>query len=133
MQLVIFAALVALAASAPRPDSPEKTATILRDDRITEDDGRYNFEVETSNGIVLSQSGSPVAQGAIGKSGQYSFTSPEGVKVTLKFVADENGYKPESPFLPVAPEFPHPVPDYVLRQIEFAAAEDAARARGEKV
>ncbi|KAK8740181.1 hypothetical protein OTU49_003086 [Cherax quadricarinatus] len=133
MQLVIFAALVALAASAPRPDSPDKTATILRDDRITEDDGRYNFEVETSNGIVLSQSGSPVAQGAIGKAGQYSFTSPEGVKVTLKFVADENGYKPESPFLPVAPEFPHPVPDYVLRQIEFAAAEDAARARGEKV
>lgn len=45
---------------------------ILKDERIHEDDGRYNYDVETGNGIVLSQAGSPVGEGAIAKAGQYS-------------------------------------------------------------
>ena len=43
----------------------------------------------------------------------------------LKFVANENGYQPESSALPVAPEFPHPIPQFVLDQIEKARREDA--------
>ncbi|XP_045593614.1 cuticle protein AMP1A [Procambarus clarkii] len=132
MQLVIFATLAVLAAAAPQKyGTDEKDAPILKDERITENDGRYNFEVETGNGIIISQSGSPVAEGAIAKAGQFSYTSPEGIPVALKFVADENGFQPESDLLPVAPEFPHPIPQFVLDQIAFAAAEDAARARGE--
>lgn len=46
---------------------------ILRDDRVHEEDGRYNIEVETGNGISLSQSGSPDgANGAVNKAGQFS-------------------------------------------------------------
>lgn len=60
------------------------------------------------------------------------YTAPNGEIVSLKFVADENGFQPESKYLPVAPEFPHPIPDFVLKQIARAAEEDAARARGEK-
>ena len=55
------------------------------------------------------------------------FTFPDGQEFTLKFVANENGFQPESPFLPVAPAFPHPIPDFVLEQIEKAAREDAAK------
>ncbi|XP_050700771.1 cuticle protein AMP1A-like [Eriocheir sinensis] len=130
MKLIIFAAALVLAAAAPTPDE-KKVVPILRDERIQEDDGRYNFDVETGNGILLSQAGSPVAEGAIAAAGQYSYTAPDGTRVELKFVADENGFQPESALLPVAPEFPHPIPQFVLDQIAFAAEEDARRARGE--
>ena len=46
---------------------------ILKDDRIQEEDGRFNVEVETGNGIVFSESGSPRGpDGAVVKAGQYS-------------------------------------------------------------
>lgn len=57
------------------------------------------------------------------------YTAPNGEVVSMKFVADENGFQPESSHLPVAPEFPHPIPDFVLDQIRRAAEEDA---RGDK-
>ncbi|XP_050700779.1 cuticle protein AMP1A-like isoform X1 [Eriocheir sinensis] len=140
MKLVILAALAALALAAPRPDSysapaeesSEEVIPILRDDRVHEDDGRYTLDVETGNGIVLSQSGSPDGpEDSIIKSGHYSYTAPDGTFVEVKFVADGNGYQPESDLLPVAPAFPHPIPQFVLDQIAFAAEEDAKRARGE--
>lgn len=57
----------------------------------------------------------------------HRYTAPDGTDIVVKFVADENGYQPQSPFLPVAPEFPHPIPDFVLKQIAFA--EEQARNR----
>lgn len=72
---VVLSLLVCLAAAAPdySSASSEKTAAILRDDRIREDDGRYNFEVETANGIQISQSGNPEGDaGAVTKSGHFS-------------------------------------------------------------
>ncbi|XP_053639596.1 cuticle protein AMP1A [Cherax quadricarinatus] len=140
MQFVILAVLAAMAIAAPQydaPQSPSRYGTsseeipILKDERLQEDDGRYSFDVETGNGIVLSQSGSPRGpEGAVVKAGEFSYTAPDGLPVRIKFVADENGYQPESDLLPVAPEFPHPIPQFVLDQIAFAAEEDAARARG---
>lgn len=61
-----------------------------------------------------------------------SYTAPDGTPVRVKFVADENGYQPQSDLLPVAPEFPHEIPQYVLDQIAFAAQEEAARSREER-
>ena len=60
------------------------------------------------------------------------FTFPDGQVFDLKFVANENGFQPESPFLPVAPAFPHPIPDFVLEQIERARIEDEEAARNAK-
>ena len=57
----------------------------------------------------------------------FSYILPNGEEFWLKFVADENGFQPESSHMPVAPEFPHPIPQFVLDQIEFAAEEDAKR------
>ncbi|XP_063857225.1 cuticle protein CP14.6-like [Scylla paramamosain] len=125
MKLIILATALALAAAAPTPDQDREVVPIVKYDRIQEDDGRYSVDVETGNGIRWSQSGSPVDNGAIATAGQYSYTAPDGILVEMKFVADENGFQPESPFLPVAPEFPHPIPQFVLDQIEFAAKEDA--------
>ena len=55
----------------------------------------------------------------------HSYTAPDGTVVELKFVANEDGFQPESSLLPVAPAFPHPIPQFVLDQIAFAALEDA--------
>ncbi|XP_027208926.2 cuticle protein AMP1A-like [Penaeus vannamei] len=135
MKFVVLALLAAAATAVPvydgaqaRFDSGEVVA-ILRDDRVIEDDGRYNFDMETANGIVMSESGSHGLEGAIVSAGSYSYTAPDGTPVVVKYVADENGFQPQSDLLPVAPEFPHPIPDFVLEQIAFAAEEDARRAR----
>ncbi|XP_066943583.1 cuticle protein AMP1A-like [Macrobrachium rosenbergii] len=135
MKLIVLACLATLAVSAPQQygSSSDEVAPILRDERIQEEDGRYNFDVETGNGIIISQSGSPVSAGAIASAGQFSYTAPDGTPVVLKFVADENGFQPQSDLLPVAPEFPHPIPQFVLDQIATAEAQRAAIARGEKV
>ncbi|XP_042218194.1 cuticle protein AMP1A-like [Homarus americanus] len=138
MKFVILAALAAVAVAAPKPDYAQSShesvevIPILKDVRVHEEDGSYNFDLETGNGIVLSQAGTPTGpDGSVVKAGSYSYTAPDGTPVHVKFVADENGYQPQSDLLPVAPAFPHPIPQFVLDQIAFAAAEDAARARGE--
>ncbi|KAK4326504.1 hypothetical protein Pmani_003029 [Petrolisthes manimaculis] len=137
MKFVILAFLVGVAAAAPKPDyasvsSEEYGAKTLRREFIMEDDGRYNLDVETDNGILVAQSGSPDGpEGAVVKSGYFSWTAPDGTPVHVKFVADENGYQPESDHLPVAPEFPHPIPQFVLDQIEKARREDLDRSSEE--
>ena len=55
----------------PRYGSSEEIA-ILRDDRVHEDDGRYNFDVETANGIQVSESGSPGDNGAVYSAGSFA-------------------------------------------------------------
>ncbi|KAK7076468.1 hypothetical protein SK128_017135 [Halocaridina rubra] len=152
MKFIIISALAAVALAAPqydyqapapapsyiapaastRDDSFERPdpVAILRDERVHEEDGRFNVEFEAENGIVFAQAGSPDGpEDSIVKAGMYSYTAPDGTEVEVKYVADENGFQPQSDLLPVAPEFPHPIPQFVLDQIAFAAAEDARRAR----
>merc|ERR1712002_535720 len=51
----------------------------------------------------------------------------DGEAVPLTFVANEKGYQPESSLLPIAPAFPHEIPEWVLEQIAFAEQERAAQ------
>ncbi|KAK8388636.1 hypothetical protein O3P69_020548 [Scylla paramamosain] len=109
---------------APSPSAPAPSVSILKDERVHPDaEGNYVFDVETEDGIVRHESG------GVGGSQQgfVSYTAPDGTPVHIKFVADENGYQPDSDLLPVAPAFPHPIPQYVLDQIAKAAEEDASR------
>ncbi|KAL7638710.1 UNVERIFIED_CONTAM: hypothetical protein RMT77_010243 [Armadillidium vulgare] len=139
MKSVIFACILAVALA--RPDSryaapaqrssggsPLRVAEILRDDRVHPEGGRYSFDFETEDGIKRSESGSPLSieNYPTGQQGYVSFTFPNGEDFDLKFVADENGYQPESKWLPVAPAFPHPIPQFVLDQIAKAEREDSA-------
>ncbi|XP_045135726.1 cuticle protein AMP1A-like [Portunus trituberculatus] len=132
MKYLVLTALAAIAAALPAYDSSEVVKTV-RDERDHQGDGNYRLDVEIENGIVLAQSGAPAGpSGTVVKAGQYSYIAPDGTPVDVKFVADENGFQPQSDVLPVAPAFPHPIPQFVLDQIAFAAEEDARRARGEK-
>ncbi|XP_066943595.1 cuticle protein AMP1A-like [Macrobrachium rosenbergii] len=140
MKFVILAALAVVAMGAPQYDyepprsyggsSSSEEIAILRDDRDRDDYGRYSLNVETANGIVLQGAGSPDGpEGAVVASGSFSYTSPDGTPVRLQYVADENGFQPQSDLLPVAPEFPHPIPQFVLDQIAKAAEEDSRERR----
>ncbi|XP_076035276.1 cuticle protein AM/CP1114-like [Oratosquilla oratoria] len=128
---IVFACLVAVALAdkaafySPPADSREaEFVPIIKDDRVHPDEhGAYSLDMETGDGIERTEQG-----GAGGsQQGKVSFTFPDGQVFDLTFVADENGYKPDSSFLPVAPAFPHPIPQFVLDQIEFARQQDEAR------
>jgi len=137
MLSVIFVTLLAFVAA--RPDTlyenhSDEHIAIIRDDRINPSAaGEYSFDVETADGIVRSESGyGSGPNGAVESQGSVSFTHPNGETFELKFVADAGGYKPESSALPVAPAFPHPIPQFVLDQIIFAAQEDEGRVPSEE-
>ena len=61
--------------------------------------------------------------------GSWSYNSPEGEKIALTFVADENGFQPQGAHLPVAPE-PSPAIKRALAIIARTNAADEARAAG---
>ncbi|MCL4154300.1 UNVERIFIED_CONTAM: hypothetical protein GTU68_010141, partial [Idotea baltica] len=108
----------------------QKDAVTLRDDRVHSEGGAYSLDFETDNGIKISEGGQPQGEAqAINSAGEISYPLPNGEIFTLKYVANENGYQPESPFLPVAPAFPHPIPQFVLDQIAFAEQQRAERER----
>nr|XP_027239176.1 cuticle protein CP14.6-like isoform X1 [Penaeus vannamei]XP_027239177.1 cuticle protein CP14.6-like isoform X2 [Penaeus vannamei] len=116
MKFLILACVAAVAVAAPQYsyDGPRAVSSeerefvpILKDDRVHEEDGTYNFDFEAANGISFSQAGSPDGdEDAVIKAGEYSYTAPDGTEIHLRFVADENGFQPQGAHLPVAPEFP---------------------------
>ncbi|XP_069188746.1 endocuticle structural glycoprotein SgAbd-1-like [Procambarus clarkii] len=107
------------APEAPAPPAPSTTVVpILKDDRTNDNEGTFTVNVETGNGISLSRSGSPTGtNGSVVQTGQYSYTAPDGTPVKVTFVADENGFQPQSDIIPVAPALPHPMPQLALDQI----------------
>ncbi|KAK8745508.1 hypothetical protein OTU49_000227 [Cherax quadricarinatus] len=120
MKLVVFALLVTLAAAAPRPD---KDAETVVDERQDSGDGNFNYRFETSNGIKEDRTGTPGSEGQSNMQGSFSFTLADGTVAEVTFVADETGFNPKSPLLPIA----HPLPPHALEQIAFA---EEQRAKG---
>ena len=128
MQLAVLALVVACASARPDKLDSDEFIPILRDDRVSEDDGTYAFEMESANGIKIAQSGSPDGpEDAVVSQGGFEF-EVDGEKFETTWVANENGFQPQGAHLPVAPAFPHPIPQFVLDQIAKAAEEHA---RGE--
>ena len=103
---------------------------ILRANQVNPDAfGAHSSDFEAGNGIVFTMSGSEGATGGANIVGSYSYTQDDGSLAEVKYVANENGFQPESSLLPVAPAFPHPIPQFVRDQIEFARIEDERKAR----
>ncbi|KAL7638715.1 UNVERIFIED_CONTAM: hypothetical protein RMT77_010248 [Armadillidium vulgare] len=134
MKIILLACLLGAALSLPQQGG-NKVMQIVRDDRVEPSEGKYSFDIETEDGIVRSESGSPLnlEGNPTGQQGTISFTFPNGEEFKLSFVANDGGYQPESSWIPVAPEFPHPIPKFVLDQIEKAAREDAEAAKNNKI
>ncbi|XP_076271489.1 larval cuticle protein LCP-17-like [Rhynchophorus ferrugineus] len=103
-----------------RPQVPGKFIAILRSDSDISPDGSYHYSYETENGIAAQERGSlkslPEGAGTAAQ-GSYQYISPEGVPVSVQYVADENGFQPQSDILPTPP----PIPSYILRALEYNA------------
>jgi hypothetical protein len=101
---------------------------VVRDERVYPSAaGEYNLDLETSDGTAISESGyGSGPDGAVETQGSVRFIHPDGSSFELTYVADAaGGYQPESDALPIAPAFPHPIPQFVLDQIAFAATQDS--------
>ena len=61
---------------------------------------------DTSNGIHVQAKGHQAANGDLQVDGSYSYTAPDGSAHSLSYVADVNGFVPQSADLPVAPALP---------------------------
>merc|ERR1712042_52382 len=125
MKLIIFAALVAFAAARPQLDELD-IVELIREESDPIEGANFRHEFEADNGLSQSMIGSADENGAAVMSGSYSFPLPDGSIATFDWVADANGFRVESPLLPIAPVDPHPIPAHAQEQIDFAEAQRAA-------
>ncbi|XP_063820950.1 osteocalcin 2-like [Ostrinia nubilalis] len=114
---------------------------IISQSEELEQNGTYKFSYETGNGIKREEvSYDKVVPKAKGRSaggseengsdesdeihvqqGSYSYTAPDGTVITVRYIADENGFRPIGDHLPKAPAF-------VQQQIDASAKEKSGRA-----
>ncbi|EDW10132.1 larval cuticle protein 2 isoform X2 [Drosophila mojavensis] len=114
-KLVLICAVIGMAVALPVGDE-SKAEVISRKDDVRPDG--FDASLETDNKISRSESGD--VHGNI--QGSFSWVSPEGELIEVKYVADENGYQPSSASLPVAP----PIPEAIQRSLEWIAAHPPA-------
>ncbi|XP_058066360.1 cuticle protein CP14.6-like [Anopheles bellator] len=109
--VVLVVAIVAADRRSPRGGGgDDATAETLSEDFVVNPDGSYTYNYETSNGISASQASSD----GTSVNGNFAYTSPEGERIEIVYVADENGFQPRGAHLPTEP----PAPDHVIKMLE---------------
>ncbi|ODM95641.1 Endocuticle structural glycoprotein SgAbd-2 [Orchesella cincta] len=129
LALLVAACAVAHGSTSFRMDPSSRQATLREQERIpivrfSQDisEGSDAVSFEAGNGIILDHSTQVVSgrggayedgdgkmiktDSSIVKTGSYQYTSPEGLPILVKWVADENGFRAEGSHLPVAPALP---------------------------
>ncbi|XP_026729271.1 larval cuticle protein 1-like isoform X1 [Trichoplusia ni] len=106
--ILVALALVAVAAASPVDNPP---AAIVRSEFNQNPQGSYNFGFETSDGTNREETG--VVKEAFDEDnkphnvvvvrGSYRYINPEGQEEVIRYIADEEGFHPEGPSIPVAP------------------------------
>ncbi|XP_047478739.1 cuticle protein AMP1B-like [Penaeus chinensis] len=119
MKTIVLACLVAVAVAAPQLQ--EREVVLLRDDRIANEDGSFSYALEADNGINTAVEGAVGSAGQINQAGSFTLTLEDGTQAVVNFVANENGYQPQSNILPT----PHPLPAHVYELLEIAERQRA--------
>ncbi|XP_031344351.1 endocuticle structural glycoprotein ABD-5-like [Photinus pyralis] len=87
-----------LAVALARPQSPESQAKIVRYENENDGITGYKFGFDTENSISRDEQGTLKNPGAENAAmevhGQSSYTDNTGKKVSMTYVADENGFRP---------------------------------------
>lgn len=97
----------------------DKDAVVVKFESEIDASGQYQYAYETSNGIAAQENG----VGGEQASGSYSYVSPEGENIQVSYTADANGFQPNN--LPVPP----PIPEAILKALEYIAANPPAPER----
>ncbi|KAM7344961.1 cuticular protein 49Ad isoform 2-T2 [Cochliomyia hominivorax] len=89
------------------PDvEPQQARIVEQNIEAIKEDGSYGYMYETENGIHNEAHGSAniLGNGDITQKveGVYSFVTPEGIRVVIRYMADENGYRPIITFKTIA-------------------------------
>uniref|UniRef100_A0A182IL85 Uncharacterized protein n=1 Tax=Anopheles atroparvus TaxID=41427 RepID=A0A182IL85_ANOAO len=116
MNKIVCVLVVALIASV----AADQDAVVLRQDAEVNPDGTYQYAYETSNGILAEEQGTLKNVGdeqAQVAQGQFSYTDPDGNRVSLQYIADENGFQPQGDHLPTPP----PIPEAIERALRLLA------------
>uniref|UniRef100_A0A1I8NW26 Uncharacterized protein n=1 Tax=Stomoxys calcitrans TaxID=35570 RepID=A0A1I8NW26_STOCA len=121
LKFFLFATLVAFVAAAGHGSDDDVHAEVKQLKSDVRHDG-FDIALETSNHISQHSSGDE--HGNI--HGSYEYLTPEGEHIKVDYVADENGYHPESAVLPTPP----PVPAHILKAIEYIRAHPPKEEKG---
>merc|ERR1712106_571955 len=84
----------------------EPFVAILSQNNIPNELGNFEHAFEADNGIVVQGQGYTGSAGQTNMEGSYQFPLPDGSFAEVRYVADENGFRVESPLLPVGPPAP---------------------------
>ncbi|XP_013141188.1 PREDICTED: endocuticle structural glycoprotein SgAbd-2-like [Papilio polytes] len=121
----VLLAVVAMASAAPQfqyqqPQYQGQQIPILRQTQEVNFDGTYQYSYETGNGIAaqeqgyLKNAGVKDAEAQVAQ-GSFSYTSPEGIPISVSYIADENGFRAEGAHLPTPP----PIPEAIARALQY--------------
>ncbi|KAK6621127.1 hypothetical protein RUM43_011433 [Polyplax serrata] len=121
ISIALVFAVVALAAAAPQQPAAQPPIPILKyENEGVNFDGSYKWSYETGNEIQAEESGyvknagNPETETQVAQ-GSYSYTAPDGQRITVTYIADENGFVPQGDHLPTPP----PIPEAIQRALEF--------------
>ncbi|XP_058447057.1 endocuticle structural glycoprotein SgAbd-8-like [Malaya genurostris] len=118
--VTVSCVLFTVAYAAPQGSSSNVTPVpIVSENSNLQPDGSFQYAFEAGNGIKEQAEGSlktvqvPKADGTgteqaqvVVQTGSFSYPSPDGTQIDLKYTADETGFHPEGAHLPVAPAVP---------------------------
>jgi hypothetical protein len=113
--------------------SPLPPVPIINQSEINNGDGSYTYSFEAGNGIQVENSGTlkkvivprydgdglapndpPQEQDIVVQTGSYSYPAPDGSLITIRYIADENGFQPQGDSIPTPP----PVPQDILNSLQ---------------
>ncbi|XP_071551786.1 cuticle protein AMP4-like [Panulirus ornatus] len=121
MKLVVLACLAAVAVAAPQLQDVRPIVQVLRDERQDDGNGYFNYALEADNGIYMAAAGTPGSEGQTNIEGTYRLPDGNGGFADVTFIANENGFQPQSILLPT----PHPLPDHVVELLRIAEQQRA--------
>ncbi|CAL4086908.1 unnamed protein product, partial [Meganyctiphanes norvegica] len=121
MNIFFVSSLLACAMAAPQQFQQGLPIAILSQSNIPNELGNYQHQFETENGIVVQEQGFAGSAGQTNMEGSYSFPLPDGSFAEVRYIADENGFRAESPLLPQAP----PAPPHVAELLRIAEQQRA--------
>ncbi|XP_054262093.1 endocuticle structural glycoprotein SgAbd-4-like [Macrosteles quadrilineatus] len=121
--IVALCAVLGMSFAAPQQPQTSPIPILKSEQEGPNPDGSYRWAYETGNEIVAEEkgyvknAGNPEQETQVAE-GSYSYTAPDGTRISVTYVADENGFVPVGDHLPTPP----PIPEAILKALAYIEA-----------